>query len=119
MVNLLFVHGTEMGEMMVDLSRNARECTDRQSEWEKWREPAWGWSHQRETHGQAQAVFFKAQYEAKKIVPSWGEIQVSDNAEVGAEGEGEFAANYVVEDAGQAEARWKLYPDVLDKVIPS
>ena len=40
---------------------------------------------------------------------------MSFNAEVGAEGEGEFAAKYVVEDAGQAEARWKLYPDVLDK----
>ena len=40
-------------------------------------------------------------------------------AEVGPDGGWELAANHVVEGAGQAEAGWKLVPEVLSKVCDS
>ena len=43
-------------------------------------------------------------------------IQISFWAEIGLEESRGLAARDVIEDAGQTEAGWKLFPDVLHKI---
>ena len=52
----------------------------------------------------AQALFFNAL------------TDVSFHAEVGLESSTELAAKFVIKDAGQTEAGWKLRPEVLNKI---
>ena len=70
--------------------------------------------------GKNRQCFFNAVSDAKgdkeKMWPSWRKNSVSFFAEVGPDSGREIAAEYVIEDAGQAEAGWKLFPEVLSKI---
>ena len=64
----------------------------------------------------AQALLFKALFDAKGTGPYGENSNLFLGKSVGLEGNRQLAARYVIEDAGHTEAGWKLFRDVLHKI---